>query len=59
MEAISERTVKITLKMNEKEARWLRAHVQNPSLNEGEYEGQESRAMREKFFNTIKGELEN
>ncbi len=58
MEARTEKTLRITLKMTEKEARWLMENMQNPVLSDGEYEGHDCRNMRENFFTTLNHSLE-
>ncbi len=55
----SEKVVKVTLRMTEREAHWLKNDMQNPKLNEGEYEDADSRNMRENFFCTLREELGN
>lgn len=58
MEAMTDTVVSVQLNMNEREARWLMAIMQNPMLAPGEYEGDECRTMRENFFLTLRDELE-
>lgn len=59
MEADTARTLRITLRMTEREARWLKNYMQNPMLNPGEYEGDDARTMRENFFCTLRDSMED
>lgn len=59
MEATSERTIEVTLVMNDSEARWLMSYTQNFIGGKDEIEGKKSRAMRELLFNTLRGEVGN
>ena len=54
MEVYSEKTVRVHLKMNEKEAKWLKAYMQNFM---GTEEGKRERQMREDLFGYLRDEL--
>ena len=54
MEGTTDREIKVTLVMNEREARWLKAMTQNPITNcEPEKETDDCRDMRHSFFESI------
>ena len=59
MKATSERTVAITIAMNEREARWLMAIMQNYMGGEQYAEGIDEKNMRENFFCTLRDKLED
>ncbi len=58
MEAITDKILKITLKLTETEATWLMHMTQNYMGGELYAEGIDERNMRENFFITLKESLE-
>ena len=52
METNIKKEIKIILTLNEKEAQWLKATMQNP-FNGVEDESNETSEMRHKFFNAL------
>ena len=53
----SKKTVKVTLYLSEQEAHWLKDYMQNPFVGPGEYEGENSKRMREDFFTILQKEI--